>query len=222
MHGLPITGDDEVMPINEHLLALYVMTTMVAMIAPGPDMLFVLGCGMRGGPRAGLLATAGVATSEAIHVAAAAAGLAALFAAVPVAFATVRIVGGLYLVYLGIQVIRNHRGAGAKLAETKGQLTGRRAYLNGLMTNLLNPKMVTFALAFLPQFVDPRLGHLGLQFVVLGVILIVLEFLVDGAVGVFAGHIGTWLRRRRTAQRRLDVATGGIFIGLGVRLAVQR
>ncbi len=210
------------MPINEHLLALYLMTTMVAMVAPGPDMLFILGCGMRGGPRAGLLATAGVATSEAIHVAAAAAGLAALFTAVPVAFATVRIVGGIYLVYLGIQTIRNRRGAGAELAENNEKIIGRRAYFNGLMTNLLNPKMVTFTLAFLPQFVDPRLGHLGLQFAVLGVILIVLEFMVDGAVGVLAGRIGKWLRRRRTAQRRLDVATGGIFIGLGVRLAAQR
>nr|WP_240325303.1 LysE family transporter [Amycolatopsis thermalba] len=77
------------------------LTTTVAMITPGPDMLFVLGCGMRGGPRAGLLATAGVAVSEAVHVAVAAAGLAALFLAVPVAFTVVRIVGAVYLVYLG-------------------------------------------------------------------------------------------------------------------------
>jgi threonine/homoserine/homoserine lactone efflux protein len=210
------------MPINEHLLMLYLLTTMVAMVAPGPDMLFILGCGMRGGPRAGLLATAGVATSEAIHVAAAAAGLAALFKAVPVAFTTVRVIGGVYLVYLGIQTIRNRKGAGAELSDSRKGITGRRAYLNGLMTNLLNPKMVTFTLAFLPQFVDPSLGRLGVQFAVLGAVLIALEFLVDGAVGVLAGRIGRWLRRRRTAQRNLDVATGGIFIGLGVRLAAQR
>jgi threonine/homoserine/homoserine lactone efflux protein len=77
---------------------LFTVTTVIAMITPGPDMLFVLGCGMRGGPRAGLLATAGVATSEA-------AGLAALFEAVPVAFTVVRIAGAAYLIYLGVQML---------------------------------------------------------------------------------------------------------------------
>jgi threonine/homoserine/homoserine lactone efflux protein len=210
------------MPINEHLLLLFVLTTTIAMITPGPDMLFVLGCGMRGGPRAGLLATAGVATSEAIHVVVAAAGLTALFAAVPVAFTVVRIAGAAYLIYLGIQMIRQRKGAQAELAEVRGGVTGRRAYLSGLLTNLLNPKMVTFTIAFLPQFIDPRLGHLGMQFAILGAILIGLEFLVDGTVGVLAGRIGAWLRRRQAARRRVDLATGGVFIGLGVRLAVER
>jgi len=210
------------MPIDSHLLVLFTVTTLVAMITPGPDMLFVLGCGIRGGPRAGLLATAGVATSEAIHVALAAAGLTALFAAVPVAFTTVRIVGGLYLVYLGVQIIRHRKGSPSDVPEAGEAISGRRAYLNGVATNLLNPKMVTFTIAFLPQFVDPALGRLWLQFVILGAILIVLEFLVDGAVGVLAGRIGGWLRARRAARRRIDVATGGLFIGLGVRLAAER
>ncbi|MDQ2788932.1 MAG: hypothetical protein DLM60_03165 [Pseudonocardiales bacterium] len=121
---------------------------MIAMVAPGPDMLFVVGCGMRGDPRAGLLATAGVATSEAVHIAVAAAGLTALIAAVPIAFTVVRIAGAAYLIYLGVQLIR-HRN--------KGQ-----------------------------------------------------------------GNIRGWLQRRHAARRRIDVATGGLFIGLGVRLAAER
>src|SRR4029079_14921028 len=92
-HVVSATCDDRGMPIDQHLLLAFLLTTTIAMITPGPDMLFILGCGMRSGPRAGLLATAGVATSEAVHVAVAAAGLAALFAAVPVAFTAVRIVG---------------------------------------------------------------------------------------------------------------------------------
>ncbi|QFZ21517.1 LysE family translocator [Saccharothrix syringae] len=210
------------MPLDHHLLLAFTLTTIVAMITPGPDMLFVLGCGMRGGPRAGLLATAGVATSEAVHVAVAAAGLAALFAAVPVAFTVVRVVGAVYLVYLGVRMIR-HRGDGAADERAaRAGLTGRRAFLTGLTTNLLNPKMVTFTIAFLPQFIDPALGRVWLQFVVLGAILIALEFLVDGTVGLLAGRIGRWLRTRRAARRRIDTATGGIFIGLGVRLALDR
>ncbi|MEU0794670.1 LysE family translocator [Amycolatopsis sp. NPDC005961] len=200
------------MPVDPHLLLAFVLTTIVAMVTPGPDMLFILGCGMRGGPKAGLLATAGVATSEAIHVAVAAAGLAALFAAVPVAFTVVRVTGAAYLIYLGVQAIRNRK----PLVERKSD----RAYLSGLLTNLLNPKMVTFTIAFLPQFVDPARGHVALQFAVLGAVMIVFEFLVDGAVGVLAGRVGGWVRRKKN-QRRIEVATGGIFIGLGVKLALD-
>jgi threonine/homoserine/homoserine lactone efflux protein len=209
------------MPIDQHLLVAFTVTSIVAMIAPGPDMLFILGCGMRGGPRAGLLATTGVATSEAVHVAVAAAGLAALFAAVPTAFAVVRVAGAAYLIYLGVQMIRN-RDRIEEAAEAGGRMSGRRAYFRGLLTNLLNPKMVTFTIAFLPQFIDPGRGQVWLQFTILGAILIALEFLVDGTVGVLAGRIGGWLRRRRTARRGIDVATGGLFIGLGVRLAAER
>ncbi|MFF0267470.1 LysE family translocator [Kribbella sp. NPDC004536] len=209
------------MPVESHLLLAFLLTTTVAMITPGPDMLFILGCGMRNGPRAGLLATAGVATSELVHVAVAAAGLAALLAAVPVAFTAVRIAGAAYLIYLGVQLIR-HRNDPVDDASGDVAMSGRRVYLTGLTTNLLNPKMVTFTIAFLPQFVSPARGHVWLQFAALGAILIVLEFLVDGTVGLLAGRIGNWLRTRRTARRRIDTATGGIFIGLGVRLALLR
>lgn len=175
---------------------------------------------MRGGPRAGLLATAGVATSEAVHITVAAAGLAVFLAAAPVALAAVRIVGAAYLVYLGVQTIR-HRDEAGKKESASSAIPARRVYLRGLLTNLLNPKMVTFTIAFLPQFIDPARGQVWLQFAILGVVFLALEFLVDGTVGVFAGRIGNWLRRRHGAQRRLDVATGTLLIGLGLRLAVE-
>ncbi len=209
------------MPIDEQVFVAFVLTTLLAMVVPGPDMLFVLGCGIRGGARAGVLATAGVATSEIIHVALAAAGLVALFAAVPAAFTVTRIVGGAYLVFMGIQLIRK-RGRSLEESTENAGVSGRRAYSMGLLTNLVNPKMVTFTLAFLPQFVDPQRGALWLQFAILGAVLVALEFLVDGAVGVAAGRIGGWLRTRERARRRLDATTGGLFIGLGARLALQR
>ncbi|GAA5153827.1 LysE family translocator [Pseudonocardia eucalypti] len=209
------------LPVDQQLFAVFVVTSLIAMLAPGPDMLFVLGCGARGGPRAGLLATAGVATSEAVHITLAAAGLAALFEAAPTVFTVVRVVGGAYLIYLGIRMIRD-RGSALDDAPGAGVASGRRAYLQGALTNLINPKMVTFTLAFLPQFVNPALGHVWAQFAVLGVVFIALEFLVDGTVGVLAGRIGGWLRRRRAARRNLDVASGTLFVGLGIRLAVER
>lgn len=209
------------MPVDQGLLVGFVLTDAVAMLVPGPDMLFILGCGLRGGPRAGLLATCGVATSETIHVLLAAAGLTALFVAVPAAFVAVRLVGALYLVYLGVQAVRRRDDFSLVPAGAAG-ITGRRAYASGLVTNLLNPKMVVFTVALLPQFVRPERGSVLAQFAVLGVILVAFEFLVDGTVGMLAGRIGGWLRRRRKVQRGLDVTVGGIFIGLGVRLAVQK
>src|ERR1700754_1168285 len=115
-----------------------------------------------------------------------------------------------------------HRGGAHDLPASDTGMSGRRAYALGLTTNLLNPKMVVFTIAFLPQFVDPRLGLVWVQFAILGAILVVLESVVDGTVGVFAGRIGGFLRRRRAVRRRVDATTGGVFVGLGVNLAVER
>lgn len=216
--------------MNTHLLALYLVVVFVAMIAPGPDMMFVLATGARGGARAGLLATLGVASSEIVQITAVAAGLSALFAAAPAAFTVLRLAGAAYLLYLGVQALRSARRgspvSGQDAAGPPGQdgrrVSGRYAYLRGLVTNLVNPKMVTFAVAFLPQFVDRGLGHVPGQFAVLGAIFIAFEVLIDGAVGVAAGKLGGWLSRRRRARQALDAGSGTIMIALAGRLALER
>jgi threonine/homoserine/homoserine lactone efflux protein len=209
--------------MNGHLLGLYVAAVFLAMIAPGPDMLFILATGARGGPRTGLLAVLGVMTSEVIQIAAVAAGLAALFAEAPAAFLVVRIAGAAYLLYLGIQALRSAR-RGGQLQEppSEAQVTGGYAYLRGVVTNLANPKSVTFVVALLPQFVDRGLGHVPAQFAVLGAIFIAFEALIDGTVGLTAGRLGTWLSRRRRARQALDASAGAIMIGLAARLAAER
>ncbi|MEU8342295.1 LysE family translocator [Spirillospora sp. NPDC048832] len=208
------------MPIEPHLLAVFTATTIVALITPGPDMLFVMGCGVRGGAPAGLLATVGVITGDALYVVAAAAGLAVLLTAFPVVFTVIRIAGAAYLIYLGVQMIRRRKdGQADDLAG--GGMRGRRAFLNGVVSSMANPQTFTFMVAFLPQFISPAAGPVWLQFAILGAILIVLEFLADGTVGVLAGRIGGWLRRRQAVRRRIDAATGSVFIGLGVTLAAE-
>ncbi|TDC86463.1 LysE family translocator [Actinomadura sp. 7K507] len=209
------------MPIDPHLLAVFTVTTVVALITPGPDMLFVLGCGVRGGARAGLLATVGVITGDALYIVAAAAGLAVLLTTFPVVFTVVKIAGAAYLIYLGVQMIR-HRKKGQADDAAVGGMPGRRAFLNGVVSSMANPQTFTFMVAFLPQFIDPKAGPVWLQFLVLGGVLIVLEFLADGTVGVLAGRIGGWLRGRQAVRRRVDAATGTVFIGLGVTLAAER
>ncbi|MEU1879720.1 LysE family translocator [Streptosporangium sp. NPDC020072] len=206
------------MPIDSHLLAVFTVTTVVALITPGPDMLFVLGCGVRGGARAGLLATLGVVTGDALYIAAAAAGLSVLLTTLPVVFTALRLGGAAYLIYLGVQMLRNLRKGQAD-DRTGSGMTGRRAFLNGVVSSMANPQTFTFMVAFLPQFIDPGAGPVWLQFAILGAILITLEFLADATVGVLAGRIGGWLRDRQVVRRRLDAATGTLFIGLGVTLA---
>ena len=209
--------------MNGHLLALYVLAVFLAMIAPGPDMLFVLAVGVRGGPKAGLLAALGAASSEIVQITAVAAGLSALFAAAPVAFTVLRLCGAAYLLYLGVQALRSaRRGSPVSGSPDAAQPTGWYAYLRGFLTNLVNPKMVTFAVAFLPQFVDRGLGHVPAQFAVLGAIFVGFEVLVDGTVGLTAGRLGSWLSRRRRARQALDAGSGTIMVALAGRLVLER
>ena len=209
--------------MNIHLLAVYVVAVFLAMIAPGPDMMFILATGARGGPRAGLLATLGVASSEVVQITAVAVGLSALFAAAPAAFTVLRLCGAAYLLYLGIQALRSARRVSPLAASPpEARVSGRYAYLRGAVTNLVNPKMVTFVVAFLPQFVDRSLGHVPAQFAVLGAIFITLEVLVDGAVGLLAGRLGGWLSRRRRARQAVDASSGMIMVALAGRLALER
>jgi len=208
--------------VNGHLLVLYVVAVFLAMIAPGPDMLFVLATGARGGPRAGLLAALGAATSEVVQITAVAAGLSALLAAAPAAFTALRVCGAAYLLFLGVQALRSARRGGAEpIAQERAPVSGRYAYARGFLTNLVNPKMVTFAVAFLPQFVDRGLGHVPGQFAVLGVIFVAFEVLVDGTVGLTAGRLGGWLSRRRRARQALDAGSGTIMVVLAGRLALE-
>jgi threonine/homoserine/homoserine lactone efflux protein len=218
--GCPKCDDRD---MNTHLLALYVAAVFLAMIAPGPDMMFILSTGVRGGARAGLLATLGVVSSEIVQIAAVAAGLSALFAQAPVAFTVLRLAGAGYLLYLGAQALRSaRRGSPLEESKTGARVSGRYAYARGLLTNLANPKSVTFVVALLPQFVDRGLGHIPLQFAVLGAIFVAFEMLIDGTVGLASGQIGGWLSRRRRARQALDAGSGTIMVALAGRLALER
>jgi len=200
--------------VNWSLFATYLLTATVLMLTPGPDMLFCLATGLRGGPRAGFTAAVGAAAGEVVHISASALGLAALFRAAPVAYDGVRVLGAGYLILLGVRTLRN-RNRGIQTRDGNG-----RAFRRGLLTNLLNPKMALFSIAFLPQFVDPH-RDVALQFLVLGACFVALEIVVDGTVGVLAGRFARVLGGRR-AVRNLNVAAGSIYVGLGVRVAVER
>jgi threonine/homoserine/homoserine lactone efflux protein len=202
------------------LFAAFVVAVALLVLTPGPDMLFVMAVGATGGPAVGMAAAVGVATGLAVHATATAFGLAALFAAVPTLYVAVKFCGAAYLLYLGIMTLRRRD---EPLVRAEGAGDGRgRAFRRGLCTNLLNPKVVLFNAAFLPQFVDPARGNVTAQLLVLGAAFVLVDLLIDGPIGLLAGRLGAQLAERRRAVRRLHVATGSIFIGLSARLALTR
>src|SRR6266540_1274925 len=163
----PRSGRCTVWVVDGRVLASYLAVVSVLMLTPGPDMLFVLASGIRGGSRAGFVAAVGVAVGETVHLLAAAAGLAAVFRAAPALYHLVRFAGAAYLLWLGLRTLRARGGDG--MAEGRGGAAStRRAFWRGLLTNVLNPKMALFTLALLPQFVDPSRGRVPAQLLLRG------------------------------------------------------
>lgn len=205
------------MPVDPNLLAGYLLACLILVVTPGPDMAFVLGQTLAGGARRGWAATAGVYSGVCVHIGLAAAGVAALVAANPALFTALRIAGATYLVWLGVQAIRAAiRGGGGEEARCTAPSLAA-AFRQGFVTNLLNPKVGLFFLAFVPLFVDPGRSPAWLQMLILGPLLpaTALPFyalLIPGAARI-AGRM-----RASSAGRWLDGAAGTLFLGLGLRL----
>lgn len=214
-HGWRIT---RAMPVDPNLLAGYLLACVVLVLTPGPDMAFVLAQTISGGARRGWAATIGVFTGATVHILAAAAGVAALVAANPVLFTALRVIGALYLLWLGVQAIRAAlRGQGG-LGDGGVPATSLfAAWRQGFLTNLLNPKVGLFFLAFVPLFVDPARSAPWVQMLILGPLLPAISIPFFAVLIAGASRIAHRLRAS-AAGRWLDGAAGTLFLGLGVRL----
>jgi threonine/homoserine/homoserine lactone efflux protein len=207
--------------VDMHLYAAFLVAAFALCVTPGPDMMFIVAVGGRGGPAAGVMAAFGVACAMLVHAVAAALGLSALFEAVPTLYHVLRWAGAAYLLYLAVKAFRDRSVPGE---EDSGSGAGpglRRAFWQGAITNLLNPKVILFNVAFLPQFVDPELGHVPGQFMVLGVTIVVMGFLVDGVIGLLSGKLSALLRRSRRVARGLNVFSGTVFVGLALKVSTD-
>ncbi|MFG2950944.1 LysE family translocator [Streptomyces adustus] len=205
--------------VNTSLYAAFLVTAFALCVTPGPDMMFIVAMGGRGGPAAGVLAACGVACAMLVHSAAAALGLSALFAALPVLYHVLRWAGAAYLLHLAVKAFRARSLPGEEGAPAGPGL--RRAFWQGAVTNLLNPKVILFNIAFLPQFVDPELGHVREQLLALGLTIVTMGFVVDGSVGLLSGRLSALLRRSRRVARGLNVFSGTVFAALALRLAAS-
>jgi threonine/homoserine/homoserine lactone efflux protein len=178
------------------ILFLLAATTLI--VIPGPNHLYIAARSVADGRRAGLASALGVETGTLVHVAAAAAGLSAVVAASATAFGVLRYAGAAYLVYLAVRTLRG--GDGVDGPETTPKPL-RRVYLDGVLINILNPKVVLFFLAFLPQFVDQRAGAVPAQIVVMGLVTALIGLASDVLYAFAGGSIGAMLRARPRFRR---------------------
>ena len=205
----------------------FLVAAVAITASPGPDNLMVLGMGISRGRRQGVAFGLGCALGCLSHTVLAVVGVSALVAASPWALTALKLGGGAYLVWLGVQALRS-RGTGpvgttgqADMPETR-DTTLPALFLRGMLANAINPKVILFFLSFLPQFVVPGQGPVGAQLAALGVVFTLQAAILFGLLGLFAGTIGQWLNRRPRAGVWLDRVAGAVFVALGLRLIIDR
>jgi threonine/homoserine/homoserine lactone efflux protein len=190
-------------------LALFAAATFALLAVPGPSVLYVVARTVEQGRTAGLISVLGLETGALLHVAAAAAGLSAIVASSPAAFAVLRYGGAAYLLWLGVRTLRRNPAAAAAAPAPTSR---RRLFGDGVMVDLLNPKTALFFLAFLPGFVHEGGGPVALQVAVLGLVFVALAALTDGAYALATARVS----RRVRPGRRVARATAGAYALLGM------
>lgn len=215
--------------IETHQLLLFIAAGWLLNLTPGPDVLYIVTNALKSGVRAGLVAGFGITAGCFVHIVAAAVGVGALLAASATAFTALKWVGAAYLLWMGVRMLwaRAPAGAadGADLAAARAAPSApaslKKVFLGGFWTNVLNPKVAIFFLAFVPQFIAPGTENKAWAFVLLGVLFNI------NAIPVNAGWAlaAAWMARRQGAIQRgmhwLDRVAGAMFIGFGIRLALS-
>ncbi len=190
-------------------------------LSPGPDMAFIIGHTLKSGRKAGFIAMAGVWSGALFHVGFAVVGLSALLATSALAYSVVKYVGAAYLVWLGIQAWRS-KGENLDFDAIEGkQFSISKIYWQGLLVNLLNPKVAIFFLAFLPQFVEPGAGSASAQFLLHGLLIIVVAAVIEPPLILVGDRMAARLRQSSRFRMWLDRSLGSLLILLGIKLAVS-
>ena len=205
---------------SSQTLAAFAMASLVLLLVPGPAVLFIVARSIQHGRAAGVTSAVGVGAGNSVHVVAAALGLTAVLASSATAFTVVKVVGAGYLLWLAIGAARGARGTPADrvdpaAAAAPGGST-RRILRDGAVVATFNPKIALFFLAFLPQFVDPQAGPIGVQIVVLGGLFVLLGICTDTAYALAAGRAARHLRGSARARRVQRALTSTVYGALAV------
>jgi threonine/homoserine/homoserine lactone efflux protein len=200
-------------------LATYVLVVLGLFLIPGPAVLLVLARAMSSGYRVGIATGLGIALGDLVHATMATFGLSAVLMTSATAFSVVKYAGAAYLIYLGVRAFFD-KPKSLELPTARAVGTGR-AFRQAILTEVLNPKTALFFLAFLPQFIHVENGSTILQFAVLGAIFVIMSIVYTALLAAGAGLIGRCLSRHRAVGRWQGKIVGAIYVGVGVRLALQ-
>ena len=204
--------------MTQSTLLCFLGASVALTIAPGPDNLFVLSQGIARGRKAAIVTALGMCSGISVHTTAAAFGISALFYSSAVAFNLVKYAGAAYLLYLAFRTLQERSAVRLSTADERPPMA---LFKRGFIMNVLNPKVAMFFLAFLPQFVSPKADYFALQMLLLGFIFMVQAVLIFTLIGYFSGSIGNFLLARPGIARRFDWLTAGVFVSLGIRLALS-
>lgn len=200
-------------------LLTYVAVVFGFVFFPGPSILLTLTRSSTSGLRVGVATSLGIALGDVFHTVLAAIGISAILLASANAFTLIKLLGAGYLIYIGVRsLLEGHVRANPKAAVP---ISGGRAFRQACLAEVLNPKSAMFFLAFLPQFVDPALGSVASQLLVLGLLFVLIGTVATLIVALAAGHVGGILRRNPGIQRWQSKIVGSIYCALGIRLALQ-
>lgn len=212
------------MPDAHHLL-LFVLAGWLLNLTPGPDVLYIVSHALRSGVRAGVVAGLGITAGCFVHIAAASVGVGALLATSATAFTVLKWLGAGYLVWMGLRMLLARASDASLVPDAELMPSGpatqslKRVFVGGFWTNVLNPKVAIFFLAFVPQFIAPGTDNKALAFVLLGVLFNLNAIPVNLGWALAAA----WMARRLGAVQRglhwLDRVAGAMFIGFGLKLA---
>ncbi|USG62061.1 LysE family translocator [Sneathiella marina] len=197
-------------------VALFILSAIVLNLTPGPDMLFVTASGLKQGPKAGLVAALGITGGSLIHVVFAVIGVTAIFKSSELAFDILRYAGAAYLLWIGF---RSFSQRALDLSQPQSSVSKLLiVFRRGVLTNVLNPKVALFFIAFLPQFLDLSAGSIAMQIFILGGIFNLTGLIVNGGAGLFAGGAGRLLLQHPATGKWVSRVSGSIFIGLAAHL----
>lgn len=202
-----------------HDFALFITTGILLNLTPGPDTLYILGRSIAHGRNAGIASALGISVGSIFHTCAAALGLSAFLATSAWAFGFVKLAGAAYLIFLGVRALLERSRELSMPAHFK-RSGASAAFRQGIITNILNPKVALFFLAFLPQFIDATAPSKTVAFLVLGLTFVTTGTLWCLVLALFSSVFGARLRENRTFAAWLNRAVGSLFIFLGLRLAV--
>ncbi|HEX7964215.1 MAG TPA: LysE family translocator [Gammaproteobacteria bacterium] len=201
-------------------LLLFCTTVIPLAFTPGPDVIYILTRGIAQGRRAALISVLGVCSGYLVHTVLSVFGLSALIYASAGLFEVVKYAGSIYLIYLGIAMLRSKTPT-ASLGDRR-QFSVRRMFLTGMTTSLLNPKGLLLFFAFFPLFVDTQAGDVPRQLLVIGILFTLIVAAACSTYGLLSGSIGNSLSRNPLAGRIMKWLTGTVFVGLGLRMALAR